>query len=217
MTRCLALAAVICVGLTACETKSLIDAGIQFEKNKKSQFDLELSASMAAKEHIKRFLKYPNEASFPVLSPYIVHLPATNVYQLSSTVKTKNVSGTELTYEWTVQMKYEYNQWTLLSAAIDGESVYTAEGATLQMVDEAVVKRERSEDVAEKIRHAYGNRKIYPLRDWMDVNGKHKAKARFHSIANNHVKLVRDDGTYVNLPLDKLSPVDLEWIANRKR
>jgi nitrite reductase/ring-hydroxylating ferredoxin subunit len=54
-------------------------------------------------------------------------------------------------------------------------------------------------------------------REWSDATGTYKVEAYFISLANGLVKLKRaDDGRLVDVPLDKLSDTDKEWVRSRR-
>lgn len=54
------------------------------------------------------------------------------------------------------------------------------------------------------------------FRIWIDITGKFRIEAKFVAIENNAVKLVRKDGTSLNVPLAKLSEADREFAKNVK-
>jgi hypothetical protein len=49
------------------------------------------------------------------------------------------------------------------------------------------------------------------------VAGQHKTEARFGGMALGKVKLVKEDGTIIELPLEKLSDEDQQWIEDSVR
>ncbi|MGA2064147.1 MAG: SHD1 domain-containing protein [Thermoguttaceae bacterium] len=54
-------------------------------------------------------------------------------------------------------------------------------------------------------------------RTWTDASGTEIGEAKFSGIIAGRVKLVKRDGSSVQVPLDKLSDEDREWIANRHK
>ena len=53
------------------------------------------------------------------------------------------------------------------------------------------------------------------LRTWTDATGRYKAEARFGGEALGKVTLLKEDGTKAELPLEKLSDSDREWIGGK--
>ena len=54
-------------------------------------------------------------------------------------------------------------------------------------------------------------------RQWTDATGSHHISATFRGMANEVVKLQREDGAIVNIPLEKLCDDDQDYIRNRSR
>jgi outer membrane protein assembly factor BamB len=54
-------------------------------------------------------------------------------------------------------------------------------------------------------------------RTWTDSTGEHKVEAKFNGVISGKVKLLKADGTALEVPLEKLSDEDREWIANRSK
>ena len=54
-------------------------------------------------------------------------------------------------------------------------------------------------------------------RTWTDASGKHKIKAKYSGMISGKVKLVKEDGSAVWIPLEKLSDEDQKWIAHRPK
>jgi len=54
-------------------------------------------------------------------------------------------------------------------------------------------------------------------RTWTDSSGEHKIEAKYGGLIAGKVKLVKQDGTAIMVPLEKLSDEDQAWIKNRKR
>jgi hypothetical protein len=53
------------------------------------------------------------------------------------------------------------------------------------------------------------------MRIWSDKTGKFKTEARMIAIEVDKVVLKRSDGTIINVPIDKLSDADAEFVKNR--
>ncbi len=56
--------------------------------------------------------------------------------------------------------------------------------------------------------------KRYPLREWTDTTGKYKLLAVFAGLGSGRVTLRKEDGSVVNIPLEKLSKDDREYIQS---
>jgi hypothetical protein len=54
-------------------------------------------------------------------------------------------------------------------------------------------------------------------RTWTDSTGEHKVEAKFGGLASGKVKLIKRNGSTVELLLAALSDQDREWIANRRK
>ncbi|MGO8688645.1 MAG: trypsin-like peptidase domain-containing protein [Thermoguttaceae bacterium] len=54
-------------------------------------------------------------------------------------------------------------------------------------------------------------------RIWRDATGKHEIEAKFSGVISGKVKLTRRDGLTIQLPTEKLSKEDQEWIAARAK
>lgn len=52
-------------------------------------------------------------------------------------------------------------------------------------------------------------------RTWSDASGEHQTEAEFAGYINGTVKLRRKDGRYIELPMEKLSESDQQWIRDR--
>jgi hypothetical protein len=55
------------------------------------------------------------------------------------------------------------------------------------------------------------------FRNWTDAGGKHTTEAKYGGIAFGKVKLIKRDGSTVQVPLESLSEDNREWITNRQR
>lgn len=54
------------------------------------------------------------------------------------------------------------------------------------------------------------------LRTWTDSTGKHKIKAKYDGMAADRVKLTKGDGSAIQIPLEKFSGDDRQWIDKQK-
>ena len=54
-------------------------------------------------------------------------------------------------------------------------------------------------------------------RNWTDSTGQHTIEAKFSGLAMGKVKLTKQDGTTIQVPVDKLSEEDQAWIEKRKK
>lgn len=53
-------------------------------------------------------------------------------------------------------------------------------------------------------------------RTWTDATGKHSTEARLLGVTDGRAELEKRDGTTVNLPLEKLSEADLEFLRQQE-
>ena len=79
--------------------------------------------------------------------------------------------------------------------------------------EKAIVVNARDED-ANVIEVQKPPVQVAEYRTWTDSSGIHKIEAKFGGIAAGKVKLIKRDGTTIQLPLEKLSEVDREWIKS---
>ena len=81
--------------------------------------------------------------------------------------------------------------------------------------DVPVVKKAEGELKGEGSQNA--SVQVTELRTWTDASGKHTLKAKFSGIIAGTVKLIKQDGSTISIPLEKLSDEDKDWIKNHKR
>jgi type IV secretory pathway VirB10-like protein len=55
------------------------------------------------------------------------------------------------------------------------------------------------------------------FRIWSDSTGTYKTRAKFGGMASGKVKLIKEDGSTVQIPLEKLSDEDQDWINAKRR
>ncbi len=106
------------------------------------------------------------------------------------------------------------------------EKALGAAGSTARVADDegrAKVKKEKDRNKAvelaalkEKREQAAAKAKAVQPRTWTDASGKFHVTAKFRGMANKVVKLEREDGSVISLPLEKLSDDDQECIRERK-
>lgn len=84
-------------------------------------------AERVSKEHVRKFLKFPNDANFGFWTiPTIRTNKSQDVYYVESTVKAKNAFGATLTHRWATILLFEDTAWHLGSCAIDDQSLFTS-------------------------------------------------------------------------------------------
>jgi hypothetical protein len=54
----------------------------------------------------------------------------------------------------------------------------------------------------------------YPFRHWKDASGQFEVYARLVSITGTHVKLMREDGTTIEVEIEKLSEEDVQYLKS---
>jgi WD40 repeat protein len=52
---------------------------------------------------------------------------------------------------------------------------------------------------------------------WRDSTGQHSIKAKFGGLASGKAKLIKNDGTVIQVPVEKLSDADQEWIRAEEK
>ena len=56
-----------------------------------------------------------------------------------------------------------------------------------------------------------------PFREWKDTSGKFATKAQLAKTTESHVVLLKEDGTKIEVPLDRLSPTDLSYLGLQRK
>lgn len=82
-----------------------------------------LDIYISAQEFVRRGLKAPATAKFPVL-PYNVVALGDNRYKITSYVDSQNSFGALLRSDWSVVMKKNGDRWQLERMVVDGSVVY---------------------------------------------------------------------------------------------
>lgn len=99
--------------------------------------------------------------------------------------------------------------------------------ASRQAVVEAEQHRQHQEEAAERASQAEEKRKAEEIRKaeeeaarwrtWRDSTGKYTVEARFSGMGFGKVKLIKKDGTTIEVPLERLSEDDQQWLEDRKK
>lgn len=196
------------------------------EAKRKRETELErrkIDAELYSKDYIRKFLKHPDDASFGFWDiPEIKWNEVQDTFYCSSKVKAKNDFGAELTYRWQTILTLNGNTWELVSCAIDGETVYESKELLNKLTarkqdKQTAIDREDAIERAKAEKERQAAIEEAKWRTWTDSTGKHKTEAKFGGVAFGKVKLIKRDGSTVQLPLEKLSDEDREWITNRSK
>lgn len=59
---------------------------------------------------------------------------------------------------------------------------------------------------------AQGNATLGPIREWTSADGKFHRKARYKSLGGKHIKLIREDGSEIDVERSRLSKADQDWL-----
>ena len=78
---------------------------------------------------------------------------------------------------------------------------------------EAIEKEKSQREKAEADKKAAAEKAKWHA--WTDSTGQYKTEAMFGGMAGGTVKLIKKDGSTVELPLEKLSAEDQQWIKNK--
>ena len=199
-------------------------AEAEAKQKKENELDQrKMSAEQFSKEYIREFLKHPDDASFGFWDiPEVKWNPEGDTFFVSSKVKAKNDFGAELTYQWATIITLNGSTWELVQCVMDGKEVYKSDKllsklkAKKQSADHAEgVAAKRAEAEAKKERQAEIEEAKW--RTWTDASGKHKTEAKYSGMVSGKVMLIKRDGSKVQMPLEKLSEEDREWITNRPK
>jgi len=201
-------------------------SAVEAEAKKKKEDELErreAGAVTISQDYVRKFLKHPDDASFDSWdAPEVKWNPAGDTFFVSSKVKAKNDFGGELTYRWATILTLKANTWDLVSCVIDDKEVYTSDALLNELKSqrqsagrEEKEAAKRAEAEARKERQAAIEEAKW--RTWTDASGKHKTEAKYSGTLNGEVMLLKRNGSKIQLPLDRLSDEDREWIANRSK
>ena len=127
----------------------------------------------------------------------------------------KVVDGVEFILQHPVAIQDTYTY-----SAVSGNNktvfVLDCNGAKLREIDgELKAKADAEQQAAIEQAKAKKESEAAKWKTWTDSTGKYKTYAKFSGIAFDKVTLIKQDGSKVQLPLDKLSDEDREWLANR--
>ncbi len=213
-------------------------AEAEAEKNRDAQLQERIAdVQVQSQDYVRKFLNHPDDASFGFFDvPSVRYSPEGDTFWVSSKVKAKNDFGAELTYRWETILMLNNHTWELASCTIDGEVVYTSSvlldkilareqnrGGAGPTIDDkqaeadrkAAAERRAAAEKAEKERKQA--EEAAKWRTWTDSSGEHKTEAKFGGVIAGKVKLIKRDGSTLQIPLEKLSDEDQDWINNRRR
>lgn len=186
-------------------------------------------AQTFSRDSVRRFLKYPDDADFNVSGTALgFPMPDTMGWngdrtncRCSGKVKAKNALGAALTHNWEVLIRRDGTNWQLVSCKIDDALVFADGAAVNGMLSEAAEKRKVAEGEAKVQRQAVQAQEQAEIEErkwhkWTSSDGQYTVDAKFGGMEFKVVKLVKRDGTFVKLPLEKLSADDQEFINKRK-
>ncbi|MFH1266500.1 MAG: SHD1 domain-containing protein [Planctomycetota bacterium] len=188
---------------------------------------LESEAYTFARDYVKQFLSFPHDAKFPWLDYNVNGNPETGVYWVSSTVKAKNALGAELTYEWKAQLNLEGREWSLAFCQVGDDVVYLDEQTQEAMAKlaEALANPRKEEGPISQPskpppktakRRALPERKEFEFKVWTDSTGEHQIEARLLQYVAGTATLEKRDGSKVEVPVERLSNEDRDWIDKQK-
>ena len=89
--------------------------------------DREFDAQTFSEKSVRKFLKYPRDASFPWTLPTVSPTEDGDTFMVSGTVTAKNAFGAELTHEWGTIVSCRDGEWELLMCVIGDDVVYHAD------------------------------------------------------------------------------------------
>ena len=101
-------------------------------------------------------------------------------------------------------------KWT--PAEIEAAKKAAAEQAKAEAAKEKAAAEQAKAEAAKK---AAAEKSKW--RTWTDASGEHKIEAKYGGVVAGKVKLIKQDGTTIMVPLEKLSDEDQKWIKNRQR
>jgi peroxiredoxin len=106
---------------------------------------------------------------------------------------------------------------TALAAAWDPAAAAAEENAAkLKLEKERKQADELAAQEEKEKREQAAKAQARQARTWTDASGKFRVTAKFRGMVNQVVKLEREDGTVISVPLEKLSDADQECIRLRK-
>lgn len=94
----------------------------------------EVDAKLAAEDSVKKYLKFPDDASFPFGSKSAEYDAAKDHWTVTGKVKAKNALGAELTHRFEAKVRIDGTKFWTLYVAIDGEVMHESEELRLQPI-----------------------------------------------------------------------------------
>jgi peroxiredoxin len=187
-------------------------------------------------ENIKENYKRWHDRGFEVVG---ISTDAMSAEQIAALAKKDDVPWTICRDADASESMAEYYGITMIPASIlvggDGKVVSLhAEGQSLGPCLERAIeslkeqarqaheeKRMADKETAQQIRRAQAEKakkaKAGAFRTWTAANGVSHTKAKFRGVINDAVKLELENGKVIEVPLEKLSDDDQEYIRKRKR
>jgi hypothetical protein len=184
---------------------------------------LQRTAVSFSKDYVRKFLKFPQDASFPWGEATVKCSPDRTKFFVHSTVKAKNALGVELTYDWATVLEREGDTWDLLTCIVGDEAVYVSPKLEQRKRDKEYEEIRKAEDERRAERKALADAArakmdaLKVMRTWKDTTGTFSVEAQFVYRTPDGIKLRKADGTEVTIPMDKLSAEDQAWINQGKR
>jgi len=187
----------------------------------------EIDAYVMSQKFVKRHLNYPHDASFPWGPTSTTYLDDLDAWRVAATVKAKNALGGTLTYEW-VAIVYTDDDvnWQCHAVTIDRKLAYVSEvykSKCAAIVEEAKKKAEQAaaklaaEEKAKADAEAKAEleaRVESRRRTWTDTSGEFTIEAALLSKTPTTVTLQKEDGTSIQVPIEKLSEVDRDYLKS---
>ncbi len=181
----------------------------------------EYRAECSIEQTIRDNLKCPSGASIETLSAR--HNDDGTQWSLKGTVAARNSFNAPLTQSWeaTLRMGQDESEWDVLTLRIGEEVEYVSPKVAgllaeqEQKANAEAARRRESQRKEEQERKAAIEKAKW--RTWTSADGSYTMEAKYSGVAFGKVTLIKQDGSKVQVPLDKLSDEDQEWIASRKR
>lgn len=180
-------------------------------------------AMVMGEDFVKKFLKYPLDAKFPMFGTSASGNDSTG-YWVTGTVKAKNAFGAELTHEWKVNLTVQGDNWHLVYCEIGGEPQYVDQETAEALAGlQAAMNSQETETPKEGVqgaerqkrnapRRSVPERHEYEFRTWTDSTGTYTIEAKFVSYGSGNVTIEKKDGSKTTLSLDRLSEEDQKWV-----
>ena len=190
------------------------DPAAKAKRNAETEKELrQLRAQTMSEEYVRKFLKFPHDASFPWSEPQIRSNEARDVFYLKGTVQAKNALGASLTHDWETMVRVDGENWKLVTCIIGGEKVYESKeemAAVAKPIEEEKYRREQAAEQDRKQAEA-ARRKEEATRDWTSTAGT-TLHAEFVEFKNSKAVLRKDSGDEIEVKSGDLSKEDQAWI-----